>query len=98
MDFPRTLYKSGGKLKWGKDKYYSSKLVKTESEYDATIEDGYIDNFNEALNSKPVELKIEDKPSWKELAIECGLEGDELKKFMKKNSEQKKRQLEKIKD
>jgi len=96
MDFPRTLYKNGGKLKWGKDKYYSVSKVSNEKEYDVAINSGYIDSFADALN-KPVSKKVEDTPSWKDLAIEMGLEGEELSKFMKKNTANKKKQLEKMK-
>ena len=94
MDYPRSLYKTGGKLKWGKDKYYSTILVKNEKEHDKAREEGFIDSFAQAL--EPVE-EIKN-PSWKELATECGLKGEELKKFMKKNVEQKQKQLEKLKD
>ena len=95
MDFPRTVFKSPGKIKWGKDKSYDAVLVKDEKEMDSYIKKGYTDDLNAAIFNPKTE---NEQPTWKELAIECGLEGEELKKFMKKNTEQKKKQLEKLKE
>ena len=45
----------------------------------------------------PIEEVKEGKPDWKQLAVESGLEGEDLKKFMKKNAEQKQKQIDKLK-
>ena len=41
-------------------------------------------------------VKQEAKTDWKELGINAGLEGDDLKKFMSKNKEARQKQLDKI--
>ena len=48
------------------------------------------------LPSSFIKIEEEIKVDWKELAIEAGLEGEDLKKFMKKNALQKQKQLEKL--
>ena len=50
--YPRTLYKSGGPNKWGKDKYYSSVDVNDEIEETAAKTTGYLDSFHDALFGK----------------------------------------------
>ena len=89
------MYISPGSIKWGKDKYYDSVIVRDRKDYDKYFTEGYVGSLHEALFVKKVNIE---KPTWKELAKECGLEGEELKKFMKKNTEQKKKQLEKLKE
>ncbi len=44
------------------------------------------------------DVKEEIKREWKTEAINLGLEGDELKKFMGKNKTQRQKQLDKLKD
>ena len=95
MDFPRTVFKTGGKLIWGKNKKYSSLMVNDMDSCDKALKDGYVLDLNDAIF--PKEIKENDTPSWRELAIECGLEGEELKAFMKKNTANKQKQLEKMK-
>jgi len=49
--------------------------------------------LEEMKKAKPV---IEDKPDWKQLAINAGLKGDDLKKFMKMNATNKQIKLDKL--
>jgi hypothetical protein len=49
VEFPRNLYKKGGSLVWGGKVKYSTVLVKDKTAYEAALESGYTDDFNEAL-------------------------------------------------
>lgn len=49
LKYPRTLYKSGGPKKWGKDKYYSETIVENEKDQEAAEKAGYVDSFQDAL-------------------------------------------------
>jgi len=78
--------------------------MKYKSKYDI-IMNGKIFKSRSGVVEMPFELpktfiKIDEekKTDYKELAINAGLEGDELKKFMKKNAQQKQKQLEKLKE
>jgi len=46
--------------------------------------------------AKLIEEVKEDKTDWKALAIDAGLKGDELKKFMKMNAKNKQLKLDKL--
>jgi len=96
MDFPRTVYKSPGKTRYNKTITYDAIIVRDEKELMMCEKKGFIDNFNDALFLKKAKV-IEDKPDWKQMAIDAGLEGEELKKFMKKSSENRKKYLDKLK-
>lgn len=69
------------------DKIYKSKDGIVELEHDLP------DSF-ERVES----IKQEKKIDWKDLGLKAGLNGDDLKKYMKKNAEQKRKQLDKIGD
>jgi hypothetical protein len=67
IKFPRNLYTSPGKIKWGSKKQgsktYDTVLVKDQKEFDAAVKAGYVDNFHDALfaekKEEPVEFNIE---------------------------------------
>ena len=58
--FPRTLYKAGGSIMWGKSKMYSSVLVENEEEMKAAIANGYIDDFSKAIFGEVKEEPVEE--------------------------------------
>lgn len=43
-------------------------------------------------------IEEEEKTDWKQLGIDAGLEGEELKKFMKKSTANRQIQLDKLKE
>jgi hypothetical protein len=49
VEFPRHVYRKGGPLKWNRGITYSREYVTNETEYNAALKAGYIDDFNEAL-------------------------------------------------
>ncbi len=49
IEFPRHLYKKDGPIKWNHGLTYSRDLVTNRKEYDASINNGFVDNFEEAL-------------------------------------------------
>lgn len=66
--YPRNLYKKGGELKWGKDKYYSTVLVHDDRGFDIATEEGYVDDFSEALfGEEKKEVKVAKKEPKKAL-------------------------------
>ena len=76
-------------------KYYSDLPIITDK-VNPSI-NGIVTVSKELKGFKPVEDKKEsDKVNYRELAEKAGLEGDELKKFMKKNEANKIKQLEQL--
>ncbi len=58
--------------------------------------DGIIDIPIRKENMNPIE--DESRPDYKQLAIDAGITGEDLKKFMKKNTENKIKQLDNLKE
>lgn len=94
MDFPRTVYKSPGKIKYNGKLTYDAILVKDIDEYDMCLEEGYSGVFQEAFEEK--EIVISDKPDWNKIADDAGITGEELKKFKKKSSVNKQKYLDNL--
>jgi len=58
--FPRNVYKQGGNLVWSNKVKYSTELVANETEYNAALKAGFVDDFSEAIFGKTeVEEEIE---------------------------------------
>ncbi|MCP4989058.1 MAG: hypothetical protein GY928_24270 [Colwellia sp.] len=54
--------------------------------------------IHETICNVKAEPKKEDKIDWKDLADKAGIEGEDLKKFMRKSSKNRQIQLDKLKD
>ena len=79
------------KHNFNQDYVYEGKIYKCVN--------GVIDIPVEIQNLNPIKPEVKsDKPDWKELAKSAGLEGDNLKKFMKKNADVKQKYLDNLKD
>ena len=74
-------------------KYYSDLPIITDK-VNLSI-NGIVTVSKELEGFKLVEEK-EDKPDYKQLAIDAGIKGDELKKFMKMNATNKQLKLDKL--
>ena len=78
--------------------------MKYKSKYDIIMDDGIYKSRNGIVEMKhelpPSFERVEEekKIDWRDLAINAGLEDEELKKFMKKNASQKQKQLDKLKE
>jgi hypothetical protein len=95
MDFPRTVYKSPGKIRYNKDKSYDAIIVKDLDEYNMCLDEGYSGVFAEAFEEK--EIVISEKTDWNKLAKLAGITGEDLKKFKKKGSVSKQKYLDNLK-
>lgn len=91
MELPRNLYMSPGKIRLNSKLTYDTVLVSTKEEYSAAIKAGYIDDFAKCFEESPKEI------NWKEEGRKAGLSGDDLKKFMKKNKDQRQAHLDSLK-
>lgn len=60
--------------------------------------DGFLYLPVEVKSLRPVKEEKESKPDYKQLAIDAGITGEDLKKFMKKNTENKIKQLDSSKE
>jgi len=76
--------------------------MKYKSEYDIIMNDGIyrskngIVEMDHELPESFERVKEEIKTDWKKLAIDAGLEGDNLKKFMKMNATNKQKKLDSL--